>query len=108
MIDSTFFVETYAPRLDRATAAEFSSRLHAAVADLQREGCPVECVYAVALPDDETYVWILRAADVADVVLLAARARLACDHITQALGQDFAVVAGRRESKAPASHVPRA
>jgi hypothetical protein len=65
--ERTFFVESYVPRLDGPTAKALSSCLRAAVKALQREGMPLEWRGSFALLDEETFVWMLGAADVEGV-----------------------------------------
>ena len=79
----TFYVESYVPKLDSATAAVLASRLKAAVADLKREGLTVDCVRAFGLVGEDTYVGTLSAADVADVAIVYERAQLAYDHVAE-------------------------
>ena len=81
----TFFVESYVPRLDEATAAALSSRLRAVIAELRREGRTLEWLRSFALVDEETYVWMLRAADVDEIALVNQRARVPYDHIVEAV-----------------------
>jgi hypothetical protein len=85
----TFFVESYVPALDEASAAALSAKLRAAVDELRREGRELEWLRSFALVDDETYVWMLTASAVDDVVLVNERARLSSDHVVE-------VVAGER------------
>jgi hypothetical protein len=79
----TFFVENYVPALDEAKAASLSAKLQAAIDELRREGQQVEWLRSFALVDDETYVWMLTAGDVDDVVLINERARLSYDHVVE-------------------------
>jgi hypothetical protein len=79
----TFFVESYVPALDGPTAAALSAQLRAAVDELRREGRELEWLRSFALIDDETYVWMLAAGDVDDVVLVNERARLSYDHVVE-------------------------
>ena len=81
----TFFVESYVPRLDDATATALSSRLRAAIAELRREGRTLEWLRSFALVDEETYVWMLKAADVDEIVLVNQRARVPYDHVVEAV-----------------------
>lgn len=81
----TFFVESYVPRLDDATAAALSSRLRAAIAELRREGRTLEWLRSFALVDEETYVWMLKAADVDEIALVNRRARVPYDHVVEAV-----------------------
>jgi hypothetical protein len=81
----TFFVESYVPALDEATAAALSAKLRAAVDELRREGRELEWLRSFALVDDETFVWMLAAGDVNDVALTNERARLSYDHVVEAM-----------------------
>jgi hypothetical protein len=81
----TFFVESYVPRLDDATAAALSSRLRTAIAELRREGRTLEWLRSFALVDEETYVWMLNAADVDEIALVNQRARVPYDHVVEAV-----------------------
>jgi hypothetical protein len=65
--ERTFFVETYVPKLDEASAAGLSTRLRTAVRELEGEGIALRWLRSFALVDEETYVWIVAARDV-DVV----------------------------------------
>ena len=76
-------LESYVPKLDERTAAALSSRLRAAVTELRREGRALEWLRSFALVDEETYVWMLIAADVDDVALVNQRARVLCDHVVE-------------------------
>jgi hypothetical protein len=79
----TFLVETYVPRLDETTAVALSSRLRAAVAELQREGLALCWLRSFALVGEETYVWMLTAADADDVARVNRQAAVTFDHITE-------------------------
>ncbi len=79
----TFFVESYVPALDEATAAALSAKLRAAVDELRREGRELDWLRSFALVDDETFVWMLAAGDVDDVVIVNERARLSYDHVVE-------------------------
>jgi hypothetical protein len=81
----TFFVESYVPRLDEATAAALSSQLRAAIADLRREGRTLEWLRSFALVDEETYVWMLKAADFDEIALVNQRARVPYGHVVEAV-----------------------
>ena len=82
---TTFFVESYVPGLDQATAAALSSRLRVAVAELQREGRPIAWLRSFALVDEETFVWMLTAADAGDITRVNQRARVPYDHVVEAV-----------------------
>lgn len=79
--ERTFFVETYVPQLDEVKAAELSTRLRTVVGEL--EG--LRWVRSFALVDEETFIWIVAAADVDVVEHLIARAAVEYDHVTEAL-----------------------
>lgn len=79
----TFFVESYVPRLDRKTAAVLSSRLRAAVAELQREGVTLYWLQSFALVGEETYVWMVKAANAEDVARVNRRAGLHGEHVAE-------------------------
>jgi hypothetical protein len=79
----TFFVESYVPALDAAAAAALSAKVQAAIDELRREGRNVEWLRSFALADDETYVWMVAACNVDDVVLVNERARLTYDHVVE-------------------------
>jgi hypothetical protein len=84
----TFFVESYVPALDEASAAALSAKLRAAIDALRREGLELEWLRSFALVEDETYVWMLTATDVDDVVLVNERARLSYDHAVEVVAGD--------------------
>jgi hypothetical protein len=85
----TFFVESYVPALDEATAAALSAKLRAAVDELRREGRELEWLRSFALVDDETFVWMLAAGDFDDVALTNQRARLSYDHVVEVVAGEF-------------------
>jgi hypothetical protein len=78
-----FFVERYVPGLDEAAAARLSSSLRAAVDELQREGRELEWLRSFALLEEETYVWMLAAGQVDDVLSVGERAGVSCDHMVE-------------------------
>ena len=82
---TTFFIESYVPGLDQATAAALSSRLRAAISELQREGRTIAWLRSFALVDEETFVWMLRTADVGDVARVNQRARVPSDHVVEVI-----------------------
>ena len=84
----TFFVESYVPALDEATAAALSARLRAAVDELRSEGRKLEWLRSFALLDDETYVWMLRAQDLDEVALVNEQARLSYDHVVEVVAAE--------------------
>jgi hypothetical protein len=81
----TFFVESYVPGLDPAEAAALSSRLRAAIAELQRDGRAIAWLRSFALVDEETFVWMLTAADARDITRVNQRARVPYDHVVEAV-----------------------
>jgi hypothetical protein len=96
----TFFVESYVPALDEEGAAALSAKLQAAIDELRREGRELEWLRSFALVEAETYVWMLTAGDVDDVVLVNERARLSYDHVVE-------VVAGEPPHGHRAVRAPR-
>ena len=79
----TFFVESYVPQLDSAAAASLSSRLQAAVDQLSGEGLSLTWIRSFVLLNEDTYVWMVEAADVDHVALVQQRAGLELDHIVE-------------------------
>ena len=82
---TTYLVETYIPNLDEATAAALSARLQAAIRELQREGRALRWLRSVALLDEETYSWMLTAADRDDVARVHRGAGVPFDHGAEVL-----------------------
>lgn len=80
---ATYLVETYVPKLDEATAVALSARLRAAIAELQREGLALGWLRSFALVGEETYVWMLTAADPHDIDLVNRRAGVTFDHVAE-------------------------
>ena len=80
----TFFVESYVPQLDAAAAAALSSRLQAAVEQLIGEGLPLTWIRSFMLVHEDTYVWMVEADDVDQVLLVQRRAGLERGHIAEA------------------------
>jgi hypothetical protein len=81
--ERTYFVESYVPKVDEATASALSSQLRAAIGELRGEGRTLAWLRSFVLVDEETYVWMLTAANVADVALAAQRARAPHDHVVE-------------------------
>ena len=79
----TFFVESYIPQLDAARAAALSSRLQAAVEQLQDEGLPLTWIRSFALLQEDTYVWMVEATDLDHVDLIQRRAGVELDHVVE-------------------------
>jgi hypothetical protein len=84
----TFFVESYVPQLDATAAAALSSRLRAVVEQLRDEGLTLSWIRSFVLLDEDTYVWMVEAAEVDDVVLVQRRAGLRRDHIVEAVSSE--------------------
>lgn len=81
----TFLVECYAPALDPAAAASLTSRLRAAICELDAEGRGVKWLRSFALLGEDTFLWMLIADEAADVALVNQRAQLSCDHVVEVL-----------------------
>jgi hypothetical protein len=79
----TFFVESYVPQLDAAAAAALSSRLQTAVDELSDEGLAVSWIRSFALCGEDTYVWMVEAAELDHVSLVQRRAGVELDHIVE-------------------------
>jgi hypothetical protein len=82
--ERTFFVEGYVPQLDAATVAVLSARLQTAVEELRQEGLPLAWIRSFALLNEDTYVWMIKAAEPEHVVLIQRRAGVEFDHIAEA------------------------
>src|SRR5262245_21574518 len=80
----TFFVESYVPQLDSAAAAALSSRLQAAVDQLPSEGLPLTWIRSCVLVDEETYVWMVEADEVEQVLRVQRLAGLERGHVVEA------------------------
>ena len=78
---ATFLVETYVPKLDEATAVALSTRLRAAITELQREGLPLRWLRSFALIGEDTYLWMLNANDADDIARVNRRAGVTFDHV---------------------------
>jgi hypothetical protein len=83
--ERTFFVESYVPQLDTAGAAALSSRLRAAVAELKEEGLPLAWIRSFVLLEEDTYVWMVKAAALDHVALIERRAGVEFDHVVEAV-----------------------
>ena len=79
----TFFVESYIPQLDAAGAAALSSRLKAAVEQLRDEGLPLAWIRSFALLHEDTYVWMVEAVELNDVLLIQQLAEVELDHVAE-------------------------
>jgi hypothetical protein len=84
----TFLVESYVPRLDERAAATLSSRLRESIRQLNEEGMALRWDGSFALIVEETYICVIVAAVVDDVVQLTERAGLEHDHVVEALPID--------------------
>jgi hypothetical protein len=91
----TFLVESYVPGLDERAAATLSSRLREAIRQLDEEGMILDWGGSFALVDEETYIFIVGAPGVDDVVQLSERAGFEHDHVVEALAIDVPTRQGR-------------
>jgi hypothetical protein len=91
----TFLVESYVPGLDERAAATLSSRLRDAIRQLDEEGMTLRWGGSFALVDEETYMFIVGAPRVDDVVQLTERAGFEHDHVVEALAIDAPTRQGR-------------
>jgi hypothetical protein len=91
----TFLVESYVPGLDERAAATLSSRLRKAIRQLDERGMTLHWGGSFALVDEETYIFIIGAPGVDDVVQLSERAGLEHDHVVEALAMDAPTTQGR-------------
>lgn len=83
--EKTFLVESYVPQLDERTAAAISSRVLAAIRQLEEEGLAVQWLRSFALIDEETYLCIVAARDLDHVFQLNERAGLEYDHVVEVI-----------------------
>jgi hypothetical protein len=91
----TFLVESYVPRLDERIAASLSSRLRGAIRQLDVEGMTLRWGGSFALVDEETYICIIGAPAIDDVIQLSERAGLEHDHVVEAFVIDAPAPEGR-------------
>jgi hypothetical protein len=91
----TFLVESYVPGLDERAAAALSSRLREAIGQLDEEGMMLRWGGSFALVDEETYICMIGAPKVDDVIQLSERAGLEHDHIVEAFVIDAPATQGR-------------
>lgn len=84
----TFLVETYVPGLDERAAATLSSRLRESIRQLNEEGTALRWGGSFALVEEETYICVIVATVVDDVVQLSERAGLEHDHVVEAFAID--------------------
>jgi hypothetical protein len=90
----TFLVESYVPGLDEQAAATLSSRLREAIRQLDEEGITLRWGGSFALVDEETYICIIGAPRVDDVVQLSERAGFEHDHVVEAFAIDSPATKG--------------
>ena len=81
----TFFVESYIPKLDAARTAALSSRLRTTVNQLRNEGLPLAWIRSFALLDEDTYVWMVEAAELDHLALIHQLAGIELDHVAEVL-----------------------
>jgi hypothetical protein len=91
----TFLVESYVAGLDERAAATLSSRLREAIRQLDEEGMTLRWGGSFALVAEETYICIITAPKVDDVVQLSERAGLEHDHVVEAFAIDAPATQGR-------------
>jgi DNA-binding GntR family transcriptional regulator len=91
----TFLVETYVPGLDERAAVSLSSRLREAIRQLAEEGVILRWDGSFALVDEETFICIIGAASVDDVVELSKRAGFEPDHVVEVFAIDAPATQGR-------------
>jgi hypothetical protein len=84
---STFLVEQYRPDDGRAQLEHCLASLRAALRDLERQGEPVRFVCSVAVPDDESCLFVMEAASLALVQQTCARASIAPNRISIAVAE---------------------
>jgi DNA-binding GntR family transcriptional regulator len=90
-----FLAETYVPGLDEPAAVSLSSCLREAIRQLAEEGVVLRWDGSFALVDEETFICIIRAANVDDVVELSKRAGFEPDHVVEAFAIDAPATQGR-------------
>jgi hypothetical protein len=86
--ERTFLVERYVPRLDERAASTLSSRLREAIRRLDDEGVALRWGGSFALADEETYLCIIAATQLDDVVQLCERVGFEHDHVVEVLPID--------------------
>ena len=84
----TFLVESYVPALDERAAATLSSRLRESIRQFNEEGAALRWGGSFALVVEETYICVIIAPVVDNVVQLSERAGLEHDHVVEALAID--------------------
>jgi hypothetical protein len=91
----TFLLESYVPGLDERAAVMLSSRFREAIRQLGEEGVALRWGGSFALVDEETYIFIVGAPGVDDVVQLSERAGFEHDHVVEAVAIDAPATQGR-------------
>lgn len=81
--EKTYLIETYAPGLDRRTAAGMTVHLVEAVSTLRAEGLAIEWRGSLSLPAEETYLYLISARRAADVARVSATARVTYDRLSE-------------------------
>jgi hypothetical protein len=84
----TFLVESYVPGLDQRTAVTISSRFRQMIRQLCEEGVLLRWGGSFALVDEETYLCIVAAPQLDDVVRLSERVGFEHDHVAEVLAID--------------------
>ena len=79
-----FLVEVYLRHDNHQAARLHTERVERAAADLDREGRAVRCLSSIFVPEDETFLLLLRAPSVEVVEEAVNRAGLQCEHISAA------------------------
>jgi hypothetical protein len=80
-----FAAEQYMSGTDAAAAARGAGVARRAAEQLTREGTQVEFVRSIFIPEDETCIHMYRAGSIDAVRLVAARASLRFEHISEAV-----------------------
>ena len=85
MADPLFLVERYLPGANVEALAGLQTRLEAAVAELQREGCDILWLQSVVVPADDTCLCLFRSPYEAFVVEANTRAAADWERISPVL-----------------------
>jgi hypothetical protein len=80
-----FAAEQYISGTDAAAAERGAGVARLAAEELTREGTPVEFLRSIFIPEDETCIHMYRAGSIDAVRLVAARASLCFEHISEAV-----------------------
>lgn len=80
-----FAAEQYLSGTDNAAAEHGATVARLAAEQLTREGTPVEFVHSIFVPEDETCIHMYRADSIDAVRLVAARASLRFERISEAV-----------------------